>query len=88
MLTLDLAGSAQGSEPEKRSEPVSKEDYLRIRSGLNFKSRFLLYFGFLAVDLALFCLGLHLLACGSPAGYWAAQSLFPVIFFHHFAILH
>jgi fatty acid desaturase len=67
---------------------MTKTDYLKIRAALRFQRRFGIVLLVLGADLAVFALGLSLIAAGGPGGYLVAQLLFVVVFFHSFVVLH
>lgn len=68
---------------------MTRADYFSLRSQLTFDQRLAVTLGVMAFDLALLAVAVcGLLGYGGKAGYWLAQPLLAVFYFHNFALLH
>jgi fatty acid desaturase len=67
---------------------VTKSEYYELRQRLAFEPRYWKSAVVLLADLALFAAALALIYSGHPAGFVAAQLIFPLVFFHMFALMH
>ena len=68
---------------------MTKEQYFKIRSELSFHRRLVVTLGVMGADLALVALAVNWLPGGpGTLGFWVAQTLLAVVYFHNFALLH
>ncbi|MBL8213565.1 MAG: fatty acid desaturase [Bryobacterales bacterium] len=68
---------------------MTRAEYFALRSQLHFEQRLVVTLGVIAADLLLLAVAVAgLYGFAGKAGYWLAQPLLAIFYFHNFALLH